>query len=159
MPSELLIDPAAYENRPILYDRKEIDKFVPQRYEFAMLDGILEVDKERRFAVGFYEAREDSYWARGHIPGRPLMPGVLQIESAAQLCTFLYKRELNPGEENFMGFGGMNDARFRGTVVPPCRFITVVRCDQLRPRASYWTLQGFANKKLVFEGTIFAVAF
>lgn len=159
MPSEPLINPAEFENKLAIYGRDEIAKYVPQSFEFAMLDGILHVDKANKLAVGYYEAKTDSFWARGHIPGRPLMPGVLQIESAAQLCTFLFKRELSEGRTDFMGFGGVDNARFRGAVVPPARFITAVRCDQLRPKASYWTIQGYANQKLVLEGTIFAVAF
>ena len=158
MPSELLIDPTQYDGKPSLFDRAGIQKYVPHRFEFALLDGVLRLDHETKLAVGFYDAKPDAFWVRGHVPGRPLMPGVLMVEAAAQLCTFVYQKDLAPpGGKAFVGFGGIDEVRFRGVIVPPARLLLAVRCDQLRARASYWTAQGFSEGKPVFEGKIFAL--
>ena len=159
MPKELLIDPAEYEGKPVLFDRTEVQRYVPHRLEFALLDGVLQLDRETKLAVGFYDAKPDAFWARGHIPGRPLMPGVLMVEAAAQLCTFVYQRELAPpGEKRFMGFGGIDSVRFRDALAPPARLLLAVRGDRVRENSSLWTAQGFCAGRLVFEGKIFALA-
>lgn len=161
MPNETIIDPQDYEARPILFGKEEIQKLVPHRFEFALLDGVYQADPKSRIAVGLHEVRNDSFWTRGHIPGRPLMPGVLMVESLAQLCSFFFLQELwkevgaKPG---FMGFGGIDEVRFRMTVTPPGKLILAVRIDQLRPRASQWTAQGFYQGKLAVEGKIMALA-
>ncbi len=158
MPATPLIDPQEFVEKPILFGEEVVRKFVPHRFEFALLDGVYQVDAKTMTAVGFYEVREDAFWTRGHIPGRPLMPGVLMIESCAQLCTFLFLKELRPQENVFMGFGGVNHARFRGTVVPPGRLITAVRCDKFATSRTIWTIQAFYKQKLVFEGEILALS-
>ncbi len=158
MPSEPLIDPKDYLNKAILYDRKTIETFVPHRFEFALLDGVYHVDPEKKLAVGFNDAKLDSFWVRGHIPGRAIMPGVLMIEAAAQLCTFHYQHDFAKGEKFFMGFGGVDKIRFRSSVEPGSRLLLAVRCDRLRSNASTWTVQGFVGEKPIFDGQIFALA-
>src|SRR5690606_32332863 len=66
---------------------------LPQTDTFKLLDGICHLDVEQNVAVGFKDWGEDPWWAKGHIPGRPLMPGVLMIEGGAQIATFLVKQQ------------------------------------------------------------------
>ena len=66
--------------------------------------------------AGYRDVRDDEFWVRGHIPGRPIFPGVLMIETAAQLVGY-YAMSKMPSQ-GFLGFGGVEDVKFRGTVVP-----------------------------------------
>ena len=106
----------------------EIRSMIPHTHEFQLIDGICHLDVERGLIVGHKDWGNDPWWARGHIPGRPLMPGVLMVEGCAQASTILMKKREGFRSEQFIGLGGLNDVRFRGQIVPPCRvhFVSVV---------------------------------
>jgi 3-hydroxyacyl-[acyl-carrier-protein] dehydratase len=152
MPPPRVLDPEQLDFSNPIADRAEIARLNPHRYEFALLDGVVLVDTERGLYAGYHDVRPDAFWARGHIPGRPLFPGVLMIEAAAQLASYVY-HHLFPGM-GFMGFVGVDEARFRGTVEPPCRFVIVGRGIQMKPRRMICQTQGFVGATMVFEGVI-----
>ena len=66
--------------------------------------------------LGRKDVREDEFWVPGHIPGRPLLPGVVMLEAAAQLSSFHTATYV--GWEGFIGFGGLEDVKFRAAVKP-----------------------------------------
>jgi len=152
MPPPLILDPAKLDFSRLIADRAEIERVNPHRYEFALLDGVVHLDMERGIYAGFHDVRADEFWVRGHIPGRPLFPGVLMIETAAQLASFLYHR-LFP-DAGFLGFTGVDKVKFRGTVQPPCRFVVVGQGVQVKPRRMICASQGFVGQTMVFEGEI-----
>ena len=157
MASQPLIDLASIDLDRVVATRDEILSKLKQRHEFAMLDGIVHRDQEAGLIVGFKEIRADDWWAAGHIPGRPIFPGVLMIESGAQLCSydFLLRSE---GEERFIGFGGLNDTRFRGIVEPDCRMLFVARPHRVRSTMFTYLCQGLVEGRLVFEAEVIGVA-
>jgi len=93
MPPPLLFELSQIdlEAKPV-FDREAIDEVNPQRFEMQQLDGILWYDKDKRLILGYKDVTEDEFWARVHIPGRPLMPGVIMVEAAAQLSSFFTKQ-------------------------------------------------------------------
>jgi len=99
---------------------------------------------------------ESEFWVRGHIPGRPLMPGVVMCEAAAQAASFLITHCVEK-PLGFVGFGGMDAVRFRGTVVPGDRFVIVGEITDLRIRWATFRCQAFVGTKMVFEGIIYGV--
>jgi 3-hydroxyacyl-[acyl-carrier-protein] dehydratase len=135
--------------------REEIRARLPQRHEMEQLDAVHHLDAERGLAVGSRDVGEDEWWVRGHIPGRPIFPGVLMIESAAQLATWL-SRELKE-DDRFMGFGGLDKVRFRGAVEPGSRLVLIARLKAARTRMSVFDCQGVVDGRLVFEGTVTGV--
>ena len=82
------------------------------------------------------------------------MPGVIMCETAAQLCSFYFKMCQPGAAGKFLGFGGMDDVRFRGTVVPGDRFIMIVKCISIDRRLKIFESQGIARDKLVFQARI-----
>lgn len=152
MPPAAILDPAALDYSRVVADRSEIERFNPQRHEFQLLDAIVYSDPESGIFAGYHDLRTDAWWARGHIPGRPLFPGVLMIEVAAQLASFLTHRVL--GAEGFLGFVGVDEVKFRGTVQPPARFIVIGKAREVRRRRTVCEAQGFVNGDMVFGGVI-----
>jgi 3-hydroxyacyl-[acyl-carrier-protein] dehydratase len=152
MPPKPFVDLATVDVEHMIAGPEEIRKRNPQRYEMEQLNGILMLDHDQGLIVGLKNVGHDEFWLRGHIPGRPLLPGVLMCEAAAQLCSFYYQGAFD--EDRFLGFGGMSDVKFRGAVLPGDRLILAAKKIELRPRRATFACQGFVDGKMVFEGTI-----
>ena len=152
MPPPIILDPSQLDLANLIADRAQIERANPHRFEFALLDAIVHVDVQRGVYAGYHDVRPDAFWVRCHVPGRPLFPGVLMIEVAAQLASYLH-HSVFPGR-GFLGFVGVDGVKFRGTVEPPCRFVVVGRALQMRPRRLICEAQGFVGQNMVFEGTI-----
>jgi len=154
MAPPLLFDLSAVDltSKPI-FDREAICKINPQRFEMQQLDGIQWYDKEKAVVLGYKDVTEHEFWVRGHIPGRPLMPGVIQIEAAAQLLSFFVKHIYE--EEGFIGFGGIERAKFRSAIEPVCRLYLLGHITEARRGRKYsCDVQGVVGETLAFEATI-----
>jgi 3-hydroxyacyl-[acyl-carrier-protein] dehydratase len=107
--------------------------------------------------AGYKEITEAEFWVPGHMPGFPLMPGVVMCEAAAQLAAF-YARKYKLLGGDFVGFGGMDEIRFRGPVFPNCRLVLMARMKELRPgRRATFEFQGIVGDKIVFTGSMIGV--
>jgi len=136
----------------------ELRQLVPQRDSFQMLDGICHFDPERQLVVGYKDWAADAWWASGHIPGKPLLPGVLMIEGAAQVATLLIKKAMGWKPTRFVGLAGLNDVRFRGQVVPPSRVHFVsTQGDVSGNRLARLPAQAFCNGHLIMEMELLGV--
>jgi 3-hydroxyacyl-[acyl-carrier-protein] dehydratase len=157
MPPEAHFDLATLDQTKVIADREAIRRVNPQRFEMEQLDGILFFDRERSIMIGYKDVRPDEFWVRGHMPGMPLMPGVILCESAAQLCSYFSVTQgvIEPGR--MLGFGGMEDVRFRGAVKPGDRLILVCKGERLHRRHSIFDVQGFVNGAMVFHGKVIGV--
>ncbi len=156
MPAAPLIDLARIDPAATVADIEAIRAANPQRFEMEMLSRIVHAADAAGEVAGVLDIPEDPWWARGHIPGRPLMPGVLMIESAAQLCSYFIRRIYDPVEygERFFGFGGIDAVKFRGVVFPGQSLLVLGRQAELRPRRAVFDTQGFVEGKMVFEARI-----
>jgi len=152
VPPKLLVDLSAIDLDRLQAGPEQIRRHNLQRFEMEHLNGVILCDPEQGVAVGFKSVREDEFWVRGHIPGRPLLPGVLMCEAAAQLCSYYYKEAV--GTDVFLGFGGLERVKFRGQVVPGDRLILLARNTELKSRRASFDVQAVVDGRLVFEGVV-----
>lgn len=157
MASEPLVDFDSLDLSRTILDREDIRKACKQRGRMEMLDGILHFDLEGELIVGYREITTDDWWADDHIPGRPIFPGVLQVEGAAQLCTYDFIHRRTEIDGKFVGFAGLNDVRFRGIVEPPSRLVWAGHVKKIRRSMFVYTSQGFVDGQMVFEAEIMGV--
>ena len=155
---DLILDFSEYDLDTVLAGIEEIRKYNPQRFEMEQLTAIVHEDCPKKICVGYKDVTHEEFWIRGHLPDMPLMPGVIMCESAAQLASYFAQRYDSLGAE-FVGFGGLEDVRFRGPVRPGDRLVMVVRQVRVRRGAVIiCDFQGFVEEQLVVEGVIKGVA-
>lgn len=156
MPAPPIVEPASIDFSQVAYDIEAVRAVNKQRFEMEQLTAIVRMDLDDEMIIAYKDVTEDEFWVRGHIPGRPLMPGVIMCEVAAQAASFLLYH-LSDDKPEFIGFGGMDAVRFRGQVRPGDRFVLVGKVEVLTRRISRLKAQGFVGDKMVFEGTILGI--
>ena len=156
MPPAPLVDPSTIDTSRVVLDREGIRRYNPQRFEMEQLSAIVLVDEKEKLIIGYKDVEADEFWVRGHMPDYPLMPGVLMCEAAAQLCSY-YCHVIRLVESGFIGFGGMEDVRFRGQVRPGDRLVLVGKALRLHRRHTIFECQGFVGTNMVFHGKIIGV--
>ena len=152
MPPTILYDLSELDLDRVEADREDIRRVNPQRFEMEQLDGIIHYDPDESIAVGFKNVGDNEFWKRGHIPGNPLMPGVLMCEAAAQLCSYYFGRTQET--EHFLGFAGMQDVKFRRPVQPGDRLILLSENTEMRRRRAKFNTQGVVDGRVVFQAGI-----
>ena len=153
---EPFVDFSDFDQEKVLVDRDAICTVNPHRYEMVLLDGIFHLDEMT--AVGFKDVTEDEFWVRGHFPDRPLMPGVLICECAAQLSSY-FALTTKMVDTGYVGLGGLENIRFRGPVAVGDRLIVMLRRRKMRRNYMFTAdFQGFVDQTLVVEGVVKGVA-
>ena len=82
---EPLVPFTDYDLNVVIADVTDIRRYNPQRYEMEFLTAIVMEDLQRQVIVGYLDTSPSDFWGRGHMPGMPLLPGVLMCEAAANL--------------------------------------------------------------------------
>ena len=153
-PRDYIIHPDEYDVDRVIADIHEIRRWNMQRFEMEQLTAIIHEDHERCLCVGYKDVTQDEFWVRGHFPGVPLMPGVMMCEAAAQLSSYFTHR-YDLLQAQVIGFGGLEEVRFREPVVPGDRLVIAVEKVRVRPRAMIvCRFQGVVRDRIVVDGMI-----
>ncbi|MEW5974288.1 MAG: 3-hydroxyacyl-ACP dehydratase FabZ [Acidobacteriota bacterium] len=137
----------------MLMDVNEIQRIIPHRYPFLLVDGIVELDPAKRI-VGIKNVTVNEPFFVGHFPGSPVMPGVLIVEAMAQVAAVLVLREVEDRERKLVFFAGIDQARFRQPVIPGNQLRIVVEVIRMKSRHGKLRGEAFVDSKLVAEAEI-----
>ena len=157
MPPKYLFDLSQIDLSRVLFDQEGVRECNPQRGDMEQLNGIVWAAPEEGRIIGFKDVRKDEFWVSGHIPGRPLLPGVLMIESGAQLASFFTRKYV--GWKGFIGFGGVEECKFRLPVTPGCRMYIIGQKIWERHHRIQCRVQGIVDGNIVFEAAIVGTEF
>ena len=109
-------EPAVAGTGPV-HTTREIERLIPHRWPFLLVDRIVEYDPAAARIVGLKAVTATEWFFGGHFPGLPVMPGVLQVEALAQTMAVYVAKQ--PGFGARIGlFAGIEDCRFKRVVSP-----------------------------------------
>lgn len=151
---EFLVDLSLLDFDSPIADIEEIRRYNPQRFEMEQLTAILYEDAANHCCAAYKDLTMDEFWVRGHMPRMPLMPGVMMLEAAAQLASYFAQKYDLLGAA-MVGFGGLDEVRFRDPVIPGDRLILLVKLEKARRgRMIVARFQGVVGEALVVEGVL-----
>jgi 3-hydroxyacyl-[acyl-carrier-protein] dehydratase len=123
------------------FGREEIEKIIPHREPFLLVDEVLELEPGKR-VVARRRVRADDWWFPGHFPERPVMPGVLTVEAIAQAgAVAVLADPANAGKLPF--FAGIDDCKFKRIVEPGDELM--LECEFVRVRGPVAKGEGVAR--------------
>lgn len=141
----------------MILDIVGIQKILPHRYPFLLVDAILEMERFKRI-VGLKNVSINEIYFQGHFPGKPVMPGVLIIEAMAQTGALLLLQEIpeRERENKLLYLAGVDDARLRRPVIPGEQLLLELIVLGWRGHRTFCKLQGKAtvNGELAAEATL-----
>lgn len=136
--------------RKVRIEISKILEILPHRYPFVLVDRVTEIDAGKSIR-GYKLVSYNEPWCQGHFPDQPIMPGVLILESLAQIGGILaYASEPFDPSGSLMYFLGIDKAKFRNTVTPGDKLELFV--EVMQHRSNVWKLRGEAT----VEGTLCA---
>lgn len=135
------------------FDIRAVLKFLPHRYPFLLVDRIVEYEAGKR-VVGLKNVTINEPYFQGHFPGVPIMPGVLIIESMAQVGGFLVFKSLPDKDSKLVFFMGIEGARFRKPVTPGDQLRVEMTVLRVRSRMGKLKGEAFVGDDLVAEAEI-----
>jgi len=133
-------------------NKEEIKQIIPHRDPFLFLDEIIELDSLNS-AIGIKYVTEDEYYFKGHFPQKPVMPGVIVIESLAQVgAVILLSHPDHKGK--LVYFTGIKNAKFRRSVVPGDKLMLECKLTKIRSNFGFGEAKAYVDGNLVCEADI-----
>ncbi len=140
-----------------MLDREKIEEILPHREPFLLLDEVTELVPGER-VVARRRVREDEYYFKGHFPGRPIMPGVLQVEAMAQAGA-VAALSMPEHRGKLVLFAGIDDVRFKRLVLPGDELTLVVEMTRMRRNIGKAEATASVGEELACSATLtFAIA-
>jgi beta-hydroxyacyl-ACP dehydratase FabZ len=134
-------------------DIQEILKILPHRYPFLLVDRIIENSDDGKQVVGLKNVTVNEPYFQGHFPGRPVMPGVLQIEAMAQVAGFLMLKRVST-KNKIPYLMTIDKVKFRHPVIPGDQLKIEVTVLNLKERVGRFKCQAYVNEKVVTEAEL-----
>lgn len=149
---ELLFDTAGIDLEQRLLNREDLQEWIPHRGAMQLLDSIVWVSEDSTRGIGHRVVKADEFWVEGHFPNRPMFPGVLMVETAAQLALYLFNRRVGKGK--IPAFLRIEDCAFRQSISPGSEFF--VLCQEIKKgkRRFVSNVQGLVDDQVAFEARL-----
>jgi len=145
----------------MLYNVMEIQKILPHRYPFLLVDRVTKLEPNK-FIEGYKNVSISEPVFQGHFPDHPIYPGVMIIEGMAQAGGVLAfqsasKEEQEAAKDKVVYFMSIDKAKFRNPVVPGDQLI--YRLNVIKNRGAVWHLdaKAYVDEKLVAEAELKAM--
>lgn len=139
------------------YDVTRVMKVLPHRYPMLLVDRVEELILDERIRAVKAVSMNEGYF-QGHFPGRPIMPGVLQIEALAQAAGILAMESLGlAGSGKLVYFMSIDNAKFRAPVEPGCLLYLEVEFTQKSARACRFSGKAMVGDKVVSQADFMAM--
>ena len=130
-----------------MLSRDGIDRVIPIRPPILAVDRITNAQLASS-VIGEWDIREDAWWARGHFPDNPILPGTQIIESMAQTAPFCFYDETRPQSIEGM-LVRVDDAKFVQPVTPPCTLIVKAEVVGVIGRLAKFRCRAFVEQTRV----------
>jgi len=138
-----------------LFKIGDIQKFLPHRYPFLLVDRVLEMEKGKSIAALKNVSVNEAFF-QGHFPGRKIMPGVLIVEAIAQAGGILLYHSIPEPEKKLVLLSKIDEARFRRPVVPGDQLRLEAEILKLKSRVCQIKGRALVDGEVVVEGVIIA---
>lgn len=137
----------------MLYSSNDIQKIIPHRYPFLLVDCIESISEDHKTIIGKKSVSANEMHFLGHFPDKHVMPGVLIVEALAQTgCVLLLSNEENKGKIAY--FAGINKVRFKKQIVPGDILILKVTFTKQKGGIYFAQIEARTNDKIAVSGEI-----
>lgn len=135
-----------------LLDREGVQSWIPHRGAMQLLESVVWVSEDKTRGVGHRAVRDDEFWVPGHFPSRAMFPGVLMVETGAQLALYLFN--IRMGSPQLPAFLRIEDCTFRHHVEPGDDFYVLCREVKIGKRRFVSDVQGVVGSNIAFQARI-----
>jgi len=132
---------------------RDIEALIPHRWPFLLVDRIVEYEPEAKRIVGIKAVTAGEWYFKGHFPGLPVVPGVIQVEALAQTMAVYVAKQ--PGFGDRIGlFAAIDDCRFKRVVTPGDTLRLEVTMEKLGSRFGRGRAVATVDGEVACEATI-----